>query len=163
MRIKVLLVILVFAVGLQVIAFADSGSGSGSGSAVLETTPVDHAAPPVVVVVPADKLHDPLTQPTQAFDDIGAATKVGWPIAMLAVAILLTRTLGSLSKRWPQVKGLAWLNTGAAAVIVAAIATIATAAYNTLALGGTWTATVMAATVAGFALLAPVPNAGGKS
>lgn len=121
-------------------------SGSGSSS-------------PAPVIAPADKLRDPVSDPVGAFDDVRAARKLGWPLALLAVLIMVARGLQSAGQRWPNSRWLSWLNTGARAFVIAGAATVAAASFNTLALGGTWFAVAMAAVGAALALLAPKPPA----
>jgi hypothetical protein len=133
------------------LAQADTGSGS--------------SLPPATTTGPAPKapsveLHNPVTDPIAAFDDVKAAKKLGWPLALLALLIMLTRGLGTIGTRWGSMSWLAWLGKGSTAVIVSGVGTVATAAFNTLALGGTWFAVMMAAAGAFFALLAPAKPAG---
>lgn len=109
------------------------------------------------VLAPADKLHDPVLAPLEAMDDARAMQKLGWPLALLASLIMVARGLASAGKRWPSVRWLAWLNTGVRAFAIAGVATVAAAAFNTLALGGTWFAVAMAAAGAGLAMLVPSP------
>ena len=98
-----------------------------------DTTPIFSPAPPVTqpaatapavqtpavtAAAPADQLHDPATSPLEAWDDLKAARKVGWPLALLAAAIMLARGLGTVGR---NVAWLAWLNKGRAAVILGSI------------------------------------------
>jgi len=142
-----------FGFGLEIYAFADSGAavvapattGSGSGSQV----------------APADQLHDPVVDPTAAFNDAMAMKKIGWPLALLASLIMLARGVQSAAKRWPDVKAVAWLGSGSRAFAIAGALTIGAAAFNVLAKGGTWYAVAIAAAGALFALLAPAPKPAG--
>lgn len=118
---------------------------SGSGSS---TTPAP--APP------ADQLHNPLTDPRAAWDDVKAAKKIGWPLALLAGLIMVARALGYAGDRWPKFKAFAKLG-GITGTIVAGVSACGAAAFNTLALGGTWFAVAAAAVGAFFALLHPNP------
>lgn len=105
-----------------VLAQADTGSAAGSAA------------------TPADKLNDPISSPQAAFDDLKAAKKLGWGLLVLATLIMLCRLVGRL--------GYKPLSTGRAAVVTAAVGTVAVTAYNALALGGTWLAAAAAAIVA---------------
>lgn len=129
--------------------FVSDGSGSASSSAI---------APPSQPVVPADQLHDPVADPIKAFDDVRAAQKIGWPLALLATLVMAARGLSSAGKRWPSVRWLSWLNTGARAFVIAGLTTLSCAAFNTLALGGTWFAVAMAACAAFLTLVTPSPK-----
>jgi hypothetical protein len=125
------------------VGYAIAGTGSGSGSAV---------------VAPADGLHDPVIAPVEAYDDFRAAQKIGWPLALLAALVMLTRGLATASTKW-SISWLAFLSKGAAAVILAGLGTCGAAAFNTLALGGTWFAVATAAIGAALALIQPTPKA----
>lgn len=116
-------------------------AGVGSGSAAL----------------PADVLHDPVTHPQAAFDDARAAQKIGWPLCVLAVLIMLARGAQTAGKKWAW-RWLAWLNTGVRAFVLAGIGTVGAAAFNSLALGGTWFAVALAAAASLLALMAPTPK-----
>lgn len=104
------------------------------------------------IASPADQLPDIYAHPGDAFDATKAAYKLGWPIALLAGIIMLGRGIGQAGKK---LAWLAWLNKGAAAVITAGVVTVAIAAFNALALGGTWYAAGLASAAAGFALMKP--------
>jgi hypothetical protein len=130
-------------VGLQ-LANADSGSAVSSSSPPATSAPA---------AAPADKLHDPVTQPAQALDDVVAAKKLGWPLFVLACLLLGARAAGELGK---SVSWLAWLSKGRAAFVVAGAATVAAACFNTVALGGHGMAILAAAAGAALALLRPV-------
>jgi hypothetical protein len=106
-------------------------------------------------VTPADQLHDPVVDPLGALDDVRAAKKIGWPLALLAGLVMVVRGLQTAASRWPSVGALAWLGTGVRAVVLAGVATVSAAAYNSLALGGTWFAVAVAAVGAALWLLAP--------
>lgn len=112
-------------------------AGSATGSAIAS---------------PADQLPDLASNPTKAFDAEKAAYKLGWPLGLLAAIIMLGRGIGQAGRK---LAWLAWLNKGAAAVITAGAVTVAIAAFNALALGGTWYAAALASAAAGFALLKP--------
>lgn len=139
----------VFAVTDTIVFAADApaitaGSGSGSGSAV---------------PAPADQLHNPVDAPVAAYDDFKAAQKIGWPLALLAALVMLTRGIATAATRW-SISWLAWLAKGAAATAISGAGAIGAAAFNTLALGGTWFAVAVAAMGALLALMTPKPAGG---
>jgi hypothetical protein len=133
----------------------------GTGLAHADTAPT--SAPTVLAgsasggsdsaTVPADQLPDVAANPAAAISAEKAAyNKEGWPLALLAGLIMLGRGVGFFAKKWAP---LAWLGKGRAAVITAGVVTLAAAAFNALALGGTWYAALVAAAAAGFALMKP--------
>jgi hypothetical protein len=139
----ILLMFSSFHLGVQ-LAHADTpptliagSAAAGSGSAITS---------------PADQLPDVVAHPAQAFDAEKAAYKLGWPLAVLAAIIMLGRGAGLLGR---QFSWLAWIGKGKAAVITAGAVTVSIAAFNSLALGGTWYAALIAAVGVGFALLQP--------
>lgn len=126
-------------------AYADTGSAVTAGSA--------SSGSGSAVAAPADQLPDAVAHPADAITAEKAAyNKAGWPLAVLAGLIMIGRGLGAVSKKWAP---LAWLGKGRAAVLAAGGVTLAIAAFNALALGGTWYAAIVAAASAGFALMRP--------
>jgi len=117
----------------------DAGPGSGSGSAIQ-----------------ADDLDDPVLAPAAAFDDAKALHKIGWPLLLLGCLIMLTKGLRSAGKKWPWA-WLSWINAGYRATALAGALTVGSAAFNTLALGGTWFAVLVAAGGALLMLFQPTP------
>ena len=119
---------------------ADAGLGSevatapGSGSATSSPT-----------TLPADKLHDPVAAPAQAWDELKAAKKTGWAVLVFAVLVMLTRLLARFGAKdsW-----LAALGKGKAAVVIGAVGALSLACYNALALGGAWIAAGAAGVIA---------------
>lgn len=126
-------------------AFADSGS------AVILPPPDTQPAPEVK---PSDKLHDPLTAPIAAWDDLKAAKKQGWAAAILCALVLLTATFARASSRWPKAFGWAAKHK-TAIIVVGAVGATAAAAFDTLVLGGSWMSVVMASGGSLLALIAP--------
>lgn len=113
----------------------------------------DAAAEPPPSTGPADQLHDPIDDPGPAYDDLVRAKKSGgWALALLAGFVMITRVLARL----PGSLG-AWFRVGVRATVVAAGGAIGVAAFNALALGGTWIAVLFAAVGAGLALITPIP------
>lgn len=144
--ITVLLAVGLALTGITLVTIGDAfaqpiDAGPGSGSAV----------------APADVLHDPVTDPVAAFDDARAAQKIGWPLALLACLIMVARAAQTAGKRWSWA-WLKWLNTGVRAFVIAGVITVGSAAFNTLALGGTWYAVGLAAAVALLAVITPAPK-----
>jgi hypothetical protein len=146
-------VLALLSVFLALPAHADVGSGSssavisaGSGSAVAAVVTATTSS--ATVAVTADQVHDVLSSPAAAFDDVKAARKIGWPALVFVVALILARLAGKLGaiQGWPA---LAKLNTGKVAVVVGGIAAIAAAGYNAAASGGS---AIAIATGAFFAL-----------
>lgn len=121
-------------IGSAAIVTVDAGSGSGSGSAV----------------TPADSIHDPVSHPAAAYDDLKAARREGWPAVFLLVILYAGRVLGRLGKAFPSVSFLAKLSEGRLAVIVAGVTTVAIAGYNAAMLGGSAMALVTALVGAAF-------------
>lgn len=113
------------------VAAVDDGSGSGSGSGSAATAPV----------IPAD----PVIHPVATIDTLKAAKQIGWACLAFAILTVTARVVGRLGK---DVKQLAWLHKGKAAVIVGAVGALALATYNALALGGTLLAAALAGLVA---------------
>lgn len=128
--------------GLALTAFADSGSA-------------------VAAPAPVDALGDPLSAPAEAWSDLQAAQKVGWPLAILAGVVMLARLLGRLGGVWSR------LREGKVALAIGALSATSCAAYNALALGGSWLAVAAGAIVAGAAAWdaaakKSAPDAGGN-
>lgn len=119
----------------------------------IEPPPVSE--PPIVNVRPSETLHDPLTDLGASIDDLAAARHVGWALATLGALIMLSRSLQVAGRRWPAVGWLAWLNTGSRGFALAGLAAVGAAAFDALALGGTWLAVAFAAFGSLLALLSP--------
>ncbi len=125
-----------FAIGLVGvhIASGDAGSGSavivstdpgsGSGSAVTPSAPV---------AAPSATLHDPTTDPMGAIADIRGAKKT-WAILIVLLGLTKLATFAG-GKFAPLGK---WMSTGKRAMVVTAIGTLASVAYDALANGGSW-------------------------
>ena len=123
---------------------------AGSGSAVVTTTTT-------TVVAPADQLHDPVQQPIAAIDDVRAAAKTSWPLAIIAVLILVTKALSYVGGKLAPLGR--WLSTARNAMIVAAVGTLLATAYNTMFAGGSWYAVLVAVGGSLLALLSPTAPA----
>jgi hypothetical protein len=157
----VIVALLTVGLGLEVYALADVGPLAGTHAPIVSTgsaAPAPIAQPPAPVVVtppPADSHAlpppataipaDPLAAPQATFDELVATKKLGWPILALVILIVACRVLAKLGGVFTP------LGSGKVALGIAAVGAFALAAYNALALGGTWFAALLAAVVAGFA------------
>lgn len=108
------------------------------------------------IAAPSAAIDDPLSAPSAAFDDLKAAKKTSWPLAVLAGLIMLLRTAAKVGAKYAW---FGWLAKGKAAVATAGLLVVATAAFDVLAMGGSWVSVLTAAAAAGFALLVPVTKA----
>lgn len=129
------------------VARADGGS---NGSAAIATdasvagssTPIAGAPLLAPATAPSlSDLHDPISSPAAAFDDVKAAKKIGWLVAVLAGLVLLGKGLARASQTF------AFLGKGKAAIVIALLGTTAAGCYNAAASGGSWTAVLIAAVV----------------
>jgi hypothetical protein len=106
----------------------------------------------VVTVSPSATLPNPAEHPMQALDEAKLARKVGWPLAVFAVLVMLSKALAygrDKLKATPLLgKAAVWLSTGKRAVLVAGFATVAAAGYDILAAGGSLVAALFAASMA---------------
>ena len=109
---------------------AELDAGPGPARTLATGQPAD--VPPAI--------DNPVTHPREAFDDLVAAKKIGWPALIL---VGLTMLLLAASTWVP------WLKQGARAFVVAAATTVLLAAGNTALTGGTWVAIGTAAVLAG--------------
>lgn len=97
------------------------------------------AAPATEQTAPADALHDPLTNPAGAYDDIRAAKRTGWGAVFLVVLIMACGVASRISA------SLSWLAKPRVLLAVGSLGTFGATAYNAIALGGTWVAALAAA------------------
>jgi hypothetical protein len=118
------IVSLFFYVGWTAAAHADD---AGSGSAVSASAPA------------ASQLHDPVSSPAAAFDDVKAAKKFGWLLGVLAAGVVLSKAAGRLIPK------VSWLNKGKVPVITGVILATLAGCYDAAASGGSWTAVAFAA------------------
>jgi hypothetical protein len=114
------------------------------------------AAPPASVepapIASSSSLADPTVAPIQAVSQLAQLEHVGWPLALLAVLIMLSRAGVALAPRYALT---AKLERGKRLMVVAGVGTVAAAAFNTVALGGSWTAALVGAAGVVFAMLSP--------
>lgn len=93
---------------------------------------------------------DPVVDPAAAFDSFRALYKIGWPITVIAGIAVLARLLGRFV---PKFKFLS----GKPAAVIAVVAAVGAAAFDVLALGGSWGSVVMAAITSLLTLWNPAP------
>jgi hypothetical protein len=122
---------------------AGASAGSDTGSAV---------AP-----VPTVSAHDAITSPQDSLSDAQAAKKHGWPIFVIVCLIMVAKTLQTAGKRWPDIKSIAWLNSGMRAAIITGVITIGTASCDTVLNGGSWFTVAYAAAGSFLLLVHPSP------
>jgi hypothetical protein len=133
---------IVFAfLGLGLVAFdhhamaADVGSGSA-----------------FAVAPSSAALHDPTVDPLAAIGDVRGLT-ARWPLLVLAIGIMLAKVLHYAGDKFGPVGK--WLAVGHRAMIVAAVAGVLSALYDSIGSGGTWATALFAAGVAAVALISP--------
>ncbi len=120
----------------------DAGVAPAPTPATTTTTTETPAATVTVTetVVP-NVVDNPVTDPAAAFDDVRAATKIGWPAgAIVALAVLFY----GLGAAFPS------LRKGSTAFLLACGTAGLLAAGNTVLAHGSWASVVMAAVLAGF-------------
>jgi hypothetical protein len=93
---------------------------------------------------------DPLVDPAAAFDGFRALYKIGWPVTVIAGVAVLARLLGRFVPRFAMLAGKP-------AAVIAVVAACAAAAFDVLALGGSWASVVMAAFTSLLTLWQPTP------
>lgn len=140
MRTRILCLV-AFLVCLVVFANRARATVLQDGPAVPELHDAGSASAPA----PADKLHDPLSSPQGAIDDVKAAKKIGWGVGLLAILVLASR----IAARAGGV--FSFLGKGKAALVIGAGAAVSATAYNAAAERGSWFAVLLAAIVAGAA------------
>lgn len=137
-------------------------SVSDAGTSDAGTSPIVDGGTGVVAAPAADPpptaLPNPVDNPGAAIDSLKAAKKLGWAAAILAAIVMLAAGLARAAAKWPTLPGLSWFAKHKTAIFVtAAVSTIGAAAYNAIALGGTWLAAGAAAVAALLTLIAPTP------
>ncbi len=103
-------------------------------------TPLSPAAP-VASVAPA--IHDPVNSPSEAFDELKAARRIGWPVTTLVGLTMLLLVVG---------RYIPALSKGTTAFVVACLTTGCLAAGNAMLGGGAWSAAALAGVLASFGL-----------
>jgi hypothetical protein len=102
------------------------------------------ASAPAAGAPASGALHDPITEPGAAWDDVQGAKKVGWGVAVFACLVMLARLAG----RAKSIPWLAALGKGRTAVVVGGIGAVAVAAYDVAIQGGSWVSIAVASAVA---------------
>lgn len=101
---------------------------------------------------PSDAIHNPASEPVAAWDDVKAARKTSWPLAVWAVLAMLGKALAYGSDKLKRVPVLgklaAWLATGKRAMVVAGIGAVGSAGYDVLVAGGSLVAALIASGIA---------------
>lgn len=120
----------------------DAGSSAISAPAADVGSALPTANPQAT---PADKIHDPLAEPVQTYNDYKATKKIGWGAAVLFVAIVSCRLLSKAGGFFKP------LGTGRVALGIGVAGALAMTMYNAVMQGGSWGAAVMTAVVAAFA------------
>lgn len=124
-------------------AAADTPTSATLDAGLAASISIEPQAPqPPAVIAPADQLHDPLSAPMAAFDDLKAAKRLGWGVAFLAGAILSLRLLSKLGGFFKP------LGEGKVALYLGAVGVLVLTAYNAVIQGGTWMAAAFTAIVA---------------
>ena len=118
---------------------AVSLAANDAGVAAIDSGQPEQAA----TETPADKLHDPASNPSAAWSDMKAAKKVGWPLAVFAGLVLLCKLLAR-AKNYAMFSAL---GKGKTAVIVGATGALAASCYNAAVDGGAWTAVLLSGLV----------------
>jgi hypothetical protein len=126
--------------GVTVIpAMVDAGAGSDVTAA--PATPAPH-----------DAVTNPAEHPVQAWDEVKATKKGGWPLVVYFALVALTKALAYGRDKLQGMPGLGWiarrLSVGKTAMIVAGLGALAAAGYDVLAAGGSITAALMASGLA---------------
>jgi len=147
MRLLLSLCITVFCLGVSLPVLAGDTTPPAPGSA--EVVAVGSAVAPATVgaAVTAAEIHDPMTAPAEALQDVQGAIrnvskKGGWGLLAFMVVVMLTRLGAAYSARY---KALAFLGKGYVHLTLATAGVFALAAYNALALGGSMYAALGAA------------------
>jgi hypothetical protein len=108
------------------------------------------AAP--VAPAPSAAAPNPIEHPAQAWTEAKAARKVGWPIAIFLVLVMLSKAVAygrEKFKTWPVIgKAAQWLSVGKRAMIVAGVGAVSAAGYDVLASGGSLVGALVAAGMA---------------
>lgn len=132
--------------GLSLFAsHALAADGSGPGSAVV-LAGSGSSAPT------SAQLHDPTVDPLAAISDVRGLS-ARWPLLVLAIGIMLAKVLHYAGDKLGAVGK--WLAVGHRAMIVAAVAGMLSALYDSFASGGTWASGLLVAGGALLALLKP--------
>jgi hypothetical protein len=135
------------------IAHADTiDAGSGLEAPVAPAKPSSVTVTQSTTVSSADQLHDVITDPAGAAEDVKSLFAMKVSYGVLALLILITRVIA----RIPGKAGV-WLRTGYRAAIITGVGTVATALFNVALTGAGWTILFFVAIGAIATLMDPVP------
>ncbi len=123
-------------VALQAVAFADAGPEAALVDAGSASEPVPVTTTTTTTTTTAsDALHDPVSHPVAAIDDLKQAKRSGgWVLVAFALLVMIARQLG----RVKTIPWLAWLGVGKAAIIAGGVTALAIAGFNALSEGGSY-------------------------
>jgi hypothetical protein len=114
------------------------------------------AATPAPAAKPADQLPNPVDDPLAAIETFKAQKKQGWAAGILAAVVMLTMGFSRAAAKWPTSRLFAWFAKNKTAIyIVSGLGVTSAAAFNAIALGGTWMAAVWSAVAAFFTMADP--------
>jgi hypothetical protein len=120
----------------------------GSSSITNDVTHVSAAPTGSAAPAPADTVHNPVTSPAAAYDEVKEAKRTSWPLLVWLALVMLGKALAysadALAKAPIIGKLAAWLAKGKAAMAVAALGAVGAAGYNVLVNGGTVVAALVA-------------------
>lgn len=146
---------------LAVPHFTVSLAHAQDGSALVDagTPDAGSASAPSPAPLPSDSLANPVDDPVEAYSDLKAAKKQGWAFAVLAGLCMAAAALGRAAMKWPTWPVLSWINEHKKVLLITAgVGVTATAAFNALALGGSWFAIIGAAGGALLAFISTAPS-----
>lgn len=113
-------------------ALSDAGVlDAGSGSAISIPT------------TPADRLHNPITDPFGTVGDLQTYWSYGWSTLLLLCTWILLELLAWAGQK-KDIAWMAWFGTGYRAFVIAAGSSVIASMFNVLALGGKWAAALAA-------------------
>lgn len=134
----------------------DAGPLTPGPIAVPEFIPSNAGSATPPAADPASQLHNPVDSPIASIDDAKQAYKQNWALGILAVLVMLIAGLSKAASKWPTLPGLSYFSKHKTLMLVISGAGLtAAAAYNSLALGGSWYATLAVAGGAALALISP--------
>lgn len=155
------------AIALGLLAIRDAAEARAEAPVIALTAPHTGSASAVPAMAspaqrPSDEIANPVDDPIGAINDAREAQRQNWALFGLAIAIMVSRGLGTLRSRYPASKLLARM-TGRPGLIVAGVGFVGASAFDALALGGSWYAVVVAAIGALLSLLVPEPSTAAKA
>lgn len=138
------LVALALVCGLTSSAWADGSADAG----IVEPVPAGSAVEVAVAPSKVEAVANPARSPVAAWDDVKAARKTSWPLAVWLVLVMLGKALAYGRDKLGKVplvgKLAAVLAKGKGAMILAAVGAVGAAGYEVLLGGGSWVAALVA-------------------